>query len=278
MLKVFVDSCSSIKQDEKAEYNVEIFPLRYLMGDREYLDGIDMSIDEFYSLLIEQNLFPKTSLPNLDELRQRVERITDDGDEVLIITLSSGLSGTFNAINSLFKDNEKVTVIDSLSAVGGVKLIVKEINKYRDKPTQFIVEKVKKLIPRIRILAIPQTLDYLLRGGRLSKKQWAIGSVLQIKPVITVTDGNVEVYAKKIGLRNAMKFIAAKVAELADCNYEIVPSYTYDDENLKQLISITDKRVCSAMGKPDNVDPVIACHWGPFAFGYVFIEKLVNKA
>ncbi|MGN0812156.1 MAG: DegV family protein [Candidatus Coproplasma sp.] len=275
MLKVFVDSCSSIKQDEKKEYNVEIFPLRYLMGDKEYLDGIDMTIDDFYSLLIEQKMFPKTSLPNLDELKERVERFTDGGDEVLIITLSSGLSGTFNAIDSLFKDNDKVTVIDSLSAVGGVKLIVKEINKYRDKPTEFIVKKVKRLIPKIRIFAIPQTLDYLLRGGRLSRKQWAIGSVLQVKPVITVTNGNVEVFAKKIGLKNAMKFIAAKTAELADCNYEIIPSYTYDDNNLKQLITMTDKKVCGAMGVPDNVDPVIACHWGPYAFGYVFIEKEV---
>ncbi|MGN1103914.1 MAG: DegV family protein [Candidatus Coproplasma sp.] len=273
MLRVFVDSCSSIKQEEKEEYNVEIFPLRYLMGDREYLDGIDMTIDDFYSLLIDGKLFPKTSLPNLDELKERVESYTDSGDEVLIITLSSGLSGTYNAIDNLFKGNDRVTVIDSLSAVGGVKLIVKEINKYRDKPTRFIVERVKELIPRIRIFAIPQTLDYLLKGGRLSKKQWAIGSVLQVKPVITVTDGNVAVFAKKIGLKNAMKFIAAKAAELADCSFEIVPSYTYDDNNLKQLIAMTDEKVCRAMGKPDNVDPVIACHWGPYAFGYVFIAK-----
>ncbi|MGN1060874.1 MAG: DegV family protein [Candidatus Coproplasma sp.] len=275
MLKVFVDSCSSIKQDEKEKYNVEIFPLRYLMGDKEYLDGIDMTIDDFYSLLIEQKMFPKTSLPNLDELKERVENCTQVGDEVLIITLSSGLSGTFNAINSLFKDNKKVTVIDSRTAVGGVKLIVKEVNKYRDKPIDYIVEKINALIPRIRLLAIPQTLNYLLMGGRLSKKEWAIGSILQVKPIITLNNGNVGVFAKKIGLKNAMKYIAAKTAELVDCNFEIVPSYTYDDENLRQLINMTDVKIHGAMGEADNVDPVIACHWGPYAFGFIFIEKEV---
>ncbi|MBQ7880978.1 MAG: DegV family protein [Clostridia bacterium] len=65
MLKVFVDSASSIKQDEKEKYDVEIIPLRYLMGDVEYKDGIDLSIDEFYEKLIGEKLFPKTSLPNL---------------------------------------------------------------------------------------------------------------------------------------------------------------------------------------------------------------------
>ena len=76
MIKVFVDSGSSIKQEEKEEYNVEIIPLRFLMGDTEYKDGIDLSIDEFYNLLIEKKLFPKTSLPQLDEVHEKVTKET----------------------------------------------------------------------------------------------------------------------------------------------------------------------------------------------------------
>ena len=92
MLKVYVDSGSSIKQDEKEKYQVEIVPLRYMMGEKECLDGIDITIDEFYELLIKQKLFPKTSLPNLVELEEKVAKDTGTGDDVIIITISSGIS------------------------------------------------------------------------------------------------------------------------------------------------------------------------------------------
>ena len=184
MLRVFVDSASSIKQDEKERYGVEIIPLRYLMGDVEYKDGIDLSIDEFYKKLIGENLFPKTSLPNLEDLQENVKNFTEQGDDVLILALSSGISGTYNAIANIFQSNDKVRVVDTLTAVGGIRILVEEINKYRDKPIDFIVEKVKALIPKVKILAIPETLDYLLKGGRLSKKEWVLGKVFNIKPVI----------------------------------------------------------------------------------------------
>ena len=131
MLKIFVDSGSSIKQDEKEQYGVEIIPLRYLLGETEYQDGIDLTIDEFYDKLINEKLFPKTSLPYLDELEERVTRFTNEGHDVLIISISSGISGTFNAFTTLFAENKKVRVVDSWSAVGGIKILVEEANKMK---------------------------------------------------------------------------------------------------------------------------------------------------
>lgn len=274
MLKVFVDSGSSIKQDEKEKYNVEIIPLRFMMGEQEYLDGIDLEIDDFYKLLIDKKMFPKTSLPNLEELTKRVNECTENGDDVIIITISSGISGTYNAISKLFENNNKVNVIDSLSAVGGIKLIVEEINRNRDKSVEEIIEKVQTLIPKIKIMAIPETLTYLLKGGRLSRKEWLLGSILNIKPIISIINGNVRVLAKKIGLKNAMKYIAEELEkQKCDDNYPIIASYTYKDNNLKKLIDLVDDKYKSQMSEFDNLDPVIACHWGPNAFGFIFISK-----
>lgn len=274
MLKVFVDSGSSIKQDEKEKYNVEIIPLRFMMGEQEYLDGIDLEIDDFYKLLIDKKMFPKTSLPNLEELTKRVNECTENGDDVIIITISSGISGTYNAISKLFENNNKVNVIDSLSAVGGIKLIVEEINRNRDKSVEEIIEKVQALIPKIKIMAIPETLTYLLKGGRLSRKEWLLGSILNIKPIISIINGNVRVLAKKIGLKNAMKYIAEELEkQKCDENYPIIASYTYKDNNLKKLIDLVDDKYKSQMSEFDNLDPVIACHWGPNAFGFIFISK-----
>ncbi len=274
MLRVFVDSGSSIKQEETQYYNIELIPLKILLGEVEYQDGVDLPLDVFYDKLINEKLFPKTSLPNLGELEERVNRYTLAGDRVLILTISSEISGSFNAIKLLFKDNENVLVVDSRMAVGGMRLIVDEINKYRDQPFEVIEEKVNALIPKIKIMAIPETLEYLMRGGRLSKKDWLIGSLLKIKPIIGFLDGKVKVLAKKMGLKNGMHSIVSALGELeCDENYEIIPSYTYNEDNLTKLIEMTEEKYKKQMRVRDNLDPAIACHWGPGAFGYIFVSK-----
>ena len=273
MIKVFVDTASSIKHEEAQKYDIELIPLRYSMGEKEYEDGLDITIDEFYKLLIEDKYFPKTSLPNLGKLEGRINDVTANGDDVIILTISSRLSGTYSSIKSLFEDNKKVHVIDSLSAVGGMRILVEEINKYKDKPVDEVIKYVEDLIPRIKILAIPETLTYLARGGRLSKKEWLIGSSLHIKPVITFRDGYVKTDAKKIGLKMAMKYIANEMDRLVDTNYTIVPSYTYNDKNLRNLIGMLDSNYHKSMCDFDNLDPVLACHWGPNAFGFIFVKK-----
>lgn len=274
MLRVFVDSGSSIKLDEQEKYGVEIVPLRYLMGDTEYQDGVDISIEQFYDKLINENLFPKTSLPNLETLRERVLKYTDAGDDVIILTISSGISGTYSAIHQLFEDNSHVRVFDTKSAVGGIRILVTEINKCRDSSLDEIEDRLNKIIPRIKILAIPETLNYLMKGGRLSKKDWLLGSMLNIKPIIGIVNGMVKVIDKKIGLRKAMAYLVESLKKLkCDIKYPIVPSYTFSKDNLEKLIEMTDKEYHEAMIEHDNLDPVIACHWGPNAFGYIFVSK-----
>lgn len=274
MLRVLVDSGSSIKFSEQEKLNVEIIPLRYLMGDKEYRDGLDETIDEFYKLLIENKFFPQTSLPQLDELETKVKAYADQGDDVIIITISSKISGTHNAITNLFADCPTVHVIDSLSAVGGIRLLVEEINRNRDLPVEEILNKVNALIPKIRVIAIPETLDYLFKGGRLSRKEWLFGSILNIKPLITFKDGFVKVATKKIGLRLAMRECADYLKRWnCDTSYPIIASYTYNKDNLDKLIELTPDEYKGAMSDYDNLCPVIACHWGPNAFGYIFVSK-----
>ena len=274
MIKIFVDSGSSIKQEEKEEYNVEIIPLRFLMGDTEYRDGIDLSIDEFYNLLIEKKLFPKTSLPQLDEVQEKVTKETQQGNDVIILPISSEISGTYNALKTMFEGNNKVYVVDTLSVVGGIRLLVEEINKYRDMPINFVLNKINELIPKIRIVAIPETLDYLLKGGRLSKKEWIFGTVLNLKPVIAIVKGKVKVIAKKIGINNAIKFISSALKDMkCSLEYPIIASFTKEKKNIQKLIMATEEKFKSKIKIFDNLDPVIASHWGPNAFGYVFVSE-----
>lgn len=274
MLRIYVDSGSSIKQEEKEQYGVEILPLHITLGDKEYLDGIDLSMDIFYKALIDEKLFPTTSLPSLGEAEERVNAYTQQGDDVIIITISSGISGTYNTLKMLFADNPKVRVIDSKSAVGGMRILVEEINRHRDESLDQLEKRLLDLIPRLRVCAIPETLDYLQRGGRLSKTAWVVGSMLQLKPLISLDsiDGGVKVLGKVRGIKKAMQTLA-EYLEKCDCDpaYPIVPSYTYNSDNLDTLIGMTNEKYHKQMISYDNLDPAIACHWGPNAFGYIFV-------
>ena len=271
MIKIFVDSGSSIKKDERALYGVEVLPLKILLNEKEYLDGENLSMDTFYHALIEENIFPKTSLPSLEEAQQRVEACIANGNEVVILTISSGISGTYNALKMLFENNPHVRVIDSKTAVGGMKILVREANKYLDQSLDFMEEKLNALIPRIKVLAVPETLDYLLKGGRLSKASWAAGTLLRIKPIIELRH-TVKVAGKALGLKLAMKFILSALED-CDTNYPIVPSYTYNTDNLEEMIAKAKPIYQAAMIEKDNIDPAIAAHWGPNAFGFIFVEK-----
>ena len=273
MLTVFVDSGSSIKQEEKEKYNVEILPLKILLNGKEYLDGVDLTMETFYHELIENKQFPMTSLPSMQEAQDRVNACTAAGDDVIILAISSKISGTYNALRLAFEDNPKVRVIDTLTAVGGVRILVDEINRHREKPLDEVVQIVKNLIPRIKILAIPETLTYLYRGGRLSKLSFVVGTVLKINPIISFKNGGVVVDAKKRGLKASMQHITDAIAQTCDPNYEIVASYTYSKTNLETMIGMTDEKFKPQINVFDNLDPAIAAHWGPNAFGYIFVTK-----
>ena len=273
MLRIVVDSGSSIKQNEREKYGVDILPLRVQMGEDSFLDGVDLSVDEFYNRLINLNEFPKTSLPSLEDAQKLVEDYTDEGDEVLIITISSGISGTFQTMRMLFEENEKVTVFDSRMAVGGVRFLVQEARKYEKEGMDVIVEKLNALVPRIVTAAIPETLDYLLAGGRLSKLSWMLGTMLSIKPVIGFVESKVTVLVKKRGLKQAMKQIVdMAVADNCNPEYGIVASYTYNKDNVDQVIAMSPVEIQAMVKVYDNLIPSIACHWGPNAFGYIYVK------
>ena len=274
MIKILVDSGSSIKADELDKYGIELIPLKILLGDKEYLDdGKDLTMDVFYDFLMNSKTFPKTSLPSFVDVEKRVNEITKT-DEVIILTISSGISSTYNTFKTMFENNKKVKVIDSMCAVGGMRLIVDLINRNKDKSLDEIEQLVKDFIPHIIIMAIPETLHYLLKGGRLSKTEWLIGSILQIKPTIGFKNGKVKVVNKTRGIKKGMKEIIEALDELeVDENYDIVASYTYDDTNLKELIEMTPDKYKPLIRSYDNLDPAIASHWGPNAFGYIFVSK-----
>jgi len=278
MLRIIVDSASSIKQEEKELYNVDILPIYVQMGDDTYQDGVTLDVDEFYRLLTKEKIFPKTSLPNLAHAQELVEGYTDRGDEVLLITLSSELSGAYQALRMVFEDNPRVTVFDSRLAVGGIRFLVMEARRNDHLPVPQIVDKLNALIPRITLAACPETLDYLLAGGRLSKAGWMVGSLLQLNPVIGFHDGGLRVTVKKRGVRQAMQTIVDTVTtDGIDPDFGIIACYTYDKSNLDKLMALSPRSIVDSISAYDDVCPTIACHWGPNGFGYLYVKQAPSE-
>ena len=273
MRRIIVDSGSSIKLDEREAYGVDILPIQLQMGEESFLDGVNLSTEEFYSRLKDSSQFPKTSLPSLEEAQKLVDSYIEQGDEVLIITISSGISGTYQAIKMLFDEYENVTVFDSKLAVAGIRILVQEAKKYENETMEFVVEKLNRLIPRIVIAAVPETLDYLLAGGRLSKSSWMLGKLLSIIPIITFNEGKVDVLTKKRGLKQSKKTLIDKIIEdKADKSYGIVAAYTYNKGNVDSLIEMLPDDYKGAISVYDDLCSSIACHWGPNAFGFIYVK------
>ena len=116
----------------------------------------------------------------------------------------------------LFDEYENVVVFDSKLAVGGIRFLVDEALKYQDESMEFVVEKLNQLVPRIVIAAMPETLDYLLAGGRLSKSSWMVGKLLSIIPIISFINGRVEVLLKKRGIKQCKRTVVDMIRMLPE--------------------------------------------------------------
>ncbi len=275
MIRLIVDTSCSIKANELSEYRIDgLIPLKILLNGKEYTDDT-IDIDSYWKEFLASSEFPKTSLPNLVEAEEKVLSYTDNGDDVIVMTISSFLSGENNALHMLFDENPHVRIIDSLGCVGMLRILISDvINKYRDSLSiDEVVKKVTDFIPRLKVAAVPETLEYLYKGGRLSKLEYIAGSILSIKPILNIENGKIKSFAKKIGLRKAKRYLLELLTEEADLNYPIVPSYSYNDENLVDIINQASNEIKSKLTVEDNLIPSIASHWGPNCFGFIYVVK-----
>lgn len=275
MLRIIVDSSSSITQEEAKQLGIDILPLRVCYKGIEYRDGVDIDSRKLYELMEEKGAFSftKTSLPYMNVASEMVENYTKNGDQVLLITISSKLSSTFSALTAMFASNSNVVVYDSKSAVGGIRLLALEAIKNKDKDVHEIVKILDDLSSRVVIIAVPETLDYLLRGGRLKRNAWMIGKILKIIPVITFNDGSLLSLTKVRGKMKGMSYICDYVNKYkVDVRYPVIGSYTRDKENLDRLGKMLLETNGINLNIEEDMSASIAAHWGPGAFGVVYIK------
>ena len=278
MIRILVDSSADYSLKELEEKNIELIPLSVTLDDTTYLDTVELERNHFYELLESTGSFPKTSQPSPEAFAAVFEDAKEKGDEVICILLSSALSGTCQSatLAKSVVEYDNIYIIDSLSATIAIKLMADYADKLRRRnvPAEEIVEKVEGMKSRTRIFAAIDTLEYLQRGGRISKTAAAIGSLANLKPIITVTqEGTVAIVSKCIGRNKAIATVLKFFEEHpADPEFPVYPAYTYGRENTQKLVAecAKDSIVCADF---QQVGAAIGAHIGAGAFGLIYVEK-----
>lgn len=278
-IRIITDSSSDLDLTTAKERNVEIVPMSIQFGEQSYLDGAQLEKAQFYELLAESKNSPSTAQPAPADFLKRLEAVRAAGDEAVVITLSSALSGTYQSalIAKDMCDYGPIYVVDSLSATAGVQLLVDYACRLRDQGQEAgeIVEKLENLKSKIRIFAVIDTLEYLRRGGRLNSLQAGLGTVTKLKPIIAVREGAVVVVGKAFGSVAAGKQLLKFLSEHPiDKDFPAFALYSNDkgrvDDFLPKLeeqgIRPQSLRFCA-------IGPTIGTHVGPGVVGMAYIER-----
>ena len=280
MIRIFVDSSADFEPQELEQLQLECIPLPVMFGETVYQENVNLTKDEFYRLLTTGSDFPHTSRPTPHDLTKRLKQARDHGDDMIVITLSSALSGTYQDIVMAARNchYDRCFVIDSRNATGGIRLLAQYAAQLRDEDetAEYIVDAVKALRKRIRLYACLDTLEYLQRGGRISGAAAAIGTVARIKPIIQIdSKGRVDVTGKMLGMnRGQMHLIEQFEAHPADPAFPVVMLYTMDQTNADHLAERMAKHgYDTSTWHRLNVGAVIGSHIGPGAVGFVYVEK-----
>lgn len=278
MIRIIVDSSADYTKERLEEAGLELVPIGVAIDGKSFLDGVDLGKDDFYEIMTNSNDFPKTSQPSPQAFLDVFEDAKKKGDDVICILLSSALSGTNQSAN-LAKDMaeyDNIYIVDSLSATYPIKIMAEYANKLRNEgfAAADIAAKLEELKGRIKIVAGIDTMEYLYRGGRVSKAAAAIGEVAKIKPIISVVDGGkVGVVGKCLGKNKAIRFFTDMLSEKTlDTNFPFYTVYSYGTENCEKLEEKLAKEGYT-MKERLQIGATIGAHIGPGAFGVVFVEK-----
>ncbi len=274
-MRIVTDSSAEISQKQAAELGIEVLPLTIIFGTEQFRDGIDMMPEEFYKRLVSSSEFPHTAQLGYEELTSLFKDAKEKGDEVLIMPISSALSGTYEWTVRAARDvgYEKVHVYDGKCTTFMLEMLVKEAVKLRERPVEEVISALDDLRSRMRLYAALDTLEYLKRGGRISKVAATVGGMLKIKPVITVTeDGKIRLIHKSIGMNAALRYISELYSsDKKDANYAVRTIYCMDDSNCLKLRGLVGETPLP----PENICPIIGTHIGPSAAGIVYVVEKV---
>lgn len=275
MIKIVVDSSADCNlQDGIVDF---IVPILVYVDDVEYKAGIDLTNDKFYELLQDAKEFPRTSQPSPQDFIDLFEDAKANGDQIIYLCLSSRLSGTYQSALMLkdMVDYDDVYIIDSLGATHIIGMLARYARDLVNKGHSAgeIADMCEEFKNRIKLYAGIDTLEYLYKGGRVSRASATVGELTGIKPLVTVIDGRVELAGKALGKLRAVNSVIEKAkAHQIDTDFPVFSLYTYGTENCEVLEEKLKNLGVEVAGRL-QVGSTIGTHIGPGGYAVLFVEK-----
>jgi len=277
-VKIITDSCSDLPAQVAQELGITVVPVYLRFGEEVYRDGVDIGHDEFYQKLVESSVHPSTAAPSPGEFAKVYEEAAQETDEIVSIHLTSKHSAVYDSAlqgRELAPTGCRIEVVDSLSVSMGLGLIAMAAARLAKagEGLPAVMDEVREAIPCMRTLGVFDTLKYLLLGGRITKAKAIVGSVLNVKPLITMRDGELVqaglARTRAKGIERLFDLVknALNVQEVA-----IVHSTTPDEATSlrERIASILDrKRIHVA-----RLGPALGVHGGPGTLILALREKV----
>jgi len=274
VVRIVTDSTADLTPEQQRAAGITVVPLNVHFGDEVFRDHMDLSTDEFFRRLKASPQLPRTSQPSVGAFEEAYRSLRQGGDEIVSVHLSSKVSGTYNsALMAAQSVGEgKIDVVDSLSTSMALGFIALEGAKLaragRDR--QAVAECLRGLVPKARVICVVDTLTYLERGGRIGKARALLGSLLNVKPILQLKDGEVVPLGRARGRPQALNRLVellerdGKVSQLA-----IMHGAAHADaEQLRE-------RVASSYPSVDiqltEIGAVLGTHTGPGVIGFTYL-------
>lgn len=279
-IRFIIDSAADILPNEASKNGIIHIPLTILFESNEYRDAVDLTHEEFYEKLIESDVLPTTCQVPPAMFEDVYKEVTEAGDEAIVITLSSKLSGTYQSAVIAADGYDNIHVIDSESVSLGERILLQRAISLKEQGYSATEIEISLNIEKkhIRLMALLDTLEYLKKGGRISAATAVAGAILGIKPVITLDEGAVEVIGKARGSKQGNNLLRELIVKCGGIDFSKPICLAYSGLSDKMLQKyITDSEELWK-GNAENlpiatVGCAIGTHVGPGAIAVAFFEK-----
>lgn len=276
MLRIVVDSTADMPEELKAQFT--IVPLNVSFGDDQYIDGVTIDRTTFYQKLEGCSKLPTTSQPSPVAYMHVFEEAKQAGDTLIVLAVSSKLSGTYQSAMIAAQDYpENVYVVDTLHVANAFGIIAEYALQlaHQGKSAQEIVDAVIAVRSKVELFALVDTLEYLQKGGRVSKTAAFAGTLLSLKPIVCIRGGVLEMLGKARGMKQGQQLLAKEMTTAdIDFNKPFLMAYSgLNDEKLQKFIQDNDDLWKGNTVRSVQLCSVVGTHAGPGAVVAAFFRK-----
>ena len=274
MVRIVTDSTADLTQEQQQAAGITVVPLNVHFGDQVFRDHVDLTADEFFRRLKASSQLPRTSQPSVGAFEEAFKKIRAGSDEIVSVHLSSKVSGTYNSalMAAQAVGQDAIDVVDSLSTSMALGFMALEAAKLAraGKDRTAIAERLRSLVPKARVICVVDTLTYLERGGRIGKARALLGSLLNVKPILQLKEGEVVPLGRARGRPQALSRLVellgrdGKVSQLA-----IMHGAAHTDaEQLRDRVASSYPGLEILL---TEIGAVLGTHTGPGVIGFTYL-------